>query len=127
LINLNLMRMVCDSTYIVDQETGHDTKTGELISILEESLTGNENKAVVFSQGERMTRLVARELDEQRIGKVHRYGQKNKVSVINFVSAGAIKHRIGYRAGKGRIDRGRNNFFNFGSTGNGGGISHSGR
>jgi superfamily II DNA/RNA helicase len=31
---------------------------------------------------------------EQRIGRVHRYGQKNKVSVINFVSTGTIEHRM---------------------------------
>ncbi|MDP1623295.1 MAG: DEAD/DEAH box helicase [Bacteroidales bacterium] len=158
MINLNLMRMVCDSTYIVDQQTRHDTKIGELMNILEEYLDGNDEKVVVFSQWERMTRLVARELDEQnigyrylngnvpsrkrkelfdhfnnnpdcrvflstdagstglnlqsasmiinldipwnpavleqRIGRVHRYGQKNKVSVINFISTGTIEHRM---------------------------------
>jgi len=158
MINLNLMRMVCDSTYIIDQQTRHDTKIGELMNILEEYLDGNEDKVVVFSQWERMTRLVARELDqrgtgyrylnghvpsrnrkelfdhfngdpacrvflstdagstglnlqsasmiinldipwnpavlEQRIGRVHRYGQKNMVSVINFVSSGTIEHRM---------------------------------
>jgi len=158
LINLNLMRMVCDSTYIVDQQTRHDTKIGELMNILEEYLGGNDEKIVIFSQWERMTRLVSRELDdlgigyrylhggvpsknrkvlfdhfnndpscriflstdagstglnlqtasmiinldipwnpavlEQRIGRVHRYGQKNKVSVINFVSTGTIEHRM---------------------------------
>ncbi len=158
MINLNLMRMVCDSTYIVDQQTRNDTKIGELMNILEEYFDGNDEKVVVFSQWERMTRLVARELDnrntgyrylngsvpsrdrkelfdhfnsdstcrvflstdagstglnlqsasmvinldipwnpavlEQRIGRVHRYGQKNKVSVINFVSSGTIEHRM---------------------------------
>ncbi len=158
LINLNLMRMVCDSTYIIDQQTRHDTKIGELMNILEEYMDGNNEKIVIFSQWERMTRLVARQLDElaigyrylhggvpsrkrkelfdhfnndqscrvflstdagstglnlqsasmiinldipwnpavleQRIGRVHRYGQKNKVSVINFVSTGTIEHRM---------------------------------
>jgi hypothetical protein len=128
------------------------------MNILEEYLDGNDEKVVIFSQWERMTRLVARELDElnigyrylngsvpsrnrkelfdhfnahpgcrvflstdagstglnlqaasmiinldipwnpavleQRIGRVHRYGQKNKVSVINFVSTGTIEHRM---------------------------------
>lgn len=158
LINLNLMRMVCDSTYIIDQETRHDTKVDELMNILEEYFDGNAEKVVVFSQWERMTRLVARELEarsigyrylhggvpgrdrkalfdhfngdpecrvflstdagstglnlqtasmvinldipwnpavmEQRIGRVHRYGQKNKVQVINLVSTGTIEHRM---------------------------------
>ena len=68
MINLNLMRMVCDSTYIIDQQTRNDTKIGELMNILEEYLDGNDEKVVVFSQWERMTRLVARELDERKIG-----------------------------------------------------------
>jgi len=68
MINLNMMRMVCDSTYVLDQQTRHDTKIGELMNILEEYLDGNDEKVVVFSQWERMTRLVARELDEKNIG-----------------------------------------------------------
>ncbi len=31
---------------------------------------------------------------EQRIGRVHRLGQKRNVSVINMVSAGTIEHRM---------------------------------
>ena len=31
---------------------------------------------------------------EQRIARIHRLGQKNKVSVINMVSAGTIEHRM---------------------------------
>jgi superfamily II DNA/RNA helicase len=152
------MRMVCDSTYIIDQETRHDTKVEELMNILEEYFDSDAEKVVVFSQWERMTRLVARELEvrsigyrylhggvpgrdrkalfdhfngdpqcrvflstdagstglnlqtasmvinldipwnpavmEQRIGRVHRYGQKNKVQVINLVSTGTIEHRM---------------------------------
>lgn len=63
MINLNIMRMVCDSTFILDQKTRHDTKIGELMGILEEVLAMPNEKVVVFSQWERMTRLVARELD----------------------------------------------------------------
>jgi superfamily II DNA or RNA helicase len=158
MINLNLMRMMCDSTYLLDQKTRHDTKIDELMVILDEYFDGSEEKVVIFSQWERMTRLVAKELDdreigyrylhgsvpaknrkelfehfnndpdcrvflstdagstglnlqsasmiinldipwnpavlEQRIGRVHRYGQKKKVSVINFVSTGTIEHRM---------------------------------
>ncbi len=63
LINLNMMRMVCDSTYIIDQTTRHDTKINELINILDERFEQPDEKVVVFSQWERMTRLVAKELD----------------------------------------------------------------
>jgi SNF2 family DNA or RNA helicase len=67
MIFLNMMRMVCDSTYILDQKTRHDTKIGELMNILDEVLAADEEKVVIFSQWERMTRLVAAELDQRNI------------------------------------------------------------
>ena len=63
LINLNQMRMSCDSTYLFDQSTRYDTKIDELMNILEEYFDGNQEKAVIFSQWERMTRIIAQELD----------------------------------------------------------------
>jgi superfamily II DNA or RNA helicase len=160
LILLNQMRMSCDSTYILDQDLDHrhDTKIGELMSILDESLVDPEQKVVVFSQWERMTRLVTIELDkrgigyrnlhggvpsvqrkelfdsfnnipecrvfvstdagstglnlqsasilvnldmpwnpavlEQRIGRIHRIGQKKNVTILNFVSIETIESRM---------------------------------
>ena len=158
MISLNMMRMVCDSSFILDQESRHDTKIDELMSIIQEVISEGDEKLVVFSQWERMTRIVAMELDkqgigykylhggvpskkreelftgfnrdpeirvflstdaggtglnlqsasfmvnldipwnpavlEQRIGRIHRMGQKKKVSVINMVSAGTIEHRM---------------------------------
>jgi len=160
LIGLNSMRMVCDSTYIIDQdyENRHDTKIEELMNILDELFESSEEKVVVFSQWKRMTHLVAKELEhrgvlfehlhggvpsekrkglfdrfnndpdcrvflstdagstglnlqsasmlmnldipwnpavlEQRIARIHRMGQKNKVSVINFVAQSTIEHRM---------------------------------
>jgi SNF2 family DNA or RNA helicase len=158
LINLNMMRMSCDSTYLFDQKTRHDTKIDELMNILSEYFEGNQEKAVIFSQWERMTRIIAQELEaagieyeylhggipgknrkalfdnfnrsdtcrvflstdagstglnlqaasliinmdipwnpavlEQRIARIHRMGQKNSVSVINFVSTNTIEHRM---------------------------------
>jgi len=68
MISLNMMRMVCNSTYILDQETNYQTKLDELFNILEEIIaTGNE-KIVIFSQWERFTRLIALELDRLQIG-----------------------------------------------------------
>jgi SNF2 family DNA or RNA helicase len=158
LICLNQMRMSCDSTYLFDQTTRHDTKIDELMNILKEYFDGNQEKAVIFSQWERMTRIIAQELDaagieyqylhggipskdrkalfetfnqsaacrvflstdagstglnlqaasliinmdipwnpavlEQRIARIHRMGQKNSVSVINFVSRDTIENRM---------------------------------
>ncbi len=67
MICMNTMRMVCDSTYILDQETRHDTKIEELMNILEEIFSIPDEKVVIFSQWERMTRLVAKELDDRGI------------------------------------------------------------
>ena len=68
MIALNMMRMVCNSTYIIDQETNHQTKLDELFEILEEVIAAGEEKIVIFSQWERFTRLIAVQLDEQKIG-----------------------------------------------------------
>ena len=74
LISLNCMRMVSDSTYILDQKTRHDTKIDELRILLEEILQNKEEKVVIFSQWERMTRLIAKELDQMNIGFEYLHG-----------------------------------------------------
>lgn len=181
LINLNLMRMVCDSTYVVDQKSRNDTKIDELINILDEYFDGNSKKAVIFSQWERMTRIIAQELDklgikyeylhggvpaakrkalfdnfntdedirifistdagsiglnlqsaslivnmdipwnpavlEQRIARIHRMGQQNEVSVVNFVSSNTIEHQMlgvlkfKTSLAEGILDNGEDNIF----------------
>ena len=68
LLLLSQMRMVCDSTYILDQETRYDTKVDETLNILENVVESGDGKVVVFSQWERMTRIVAEELDKRGIG-----------------------------------------------------------
>ena len=157
LLSLNCMRMVADSTYVLDQESRHDTKIKELMCILETALAGSE-KVVVFSQWERMTRLVKEELLsrnigfshlwggvpghkrqalledfqnnehcrvflstdagsvglnlqcasilvnldlpwnpavlEQRIGRIHRHGQRRPVNIINLISKSSIEERM---------------------------------
>lgn len=158
LLSLNCMRMVCDSTYILDQKTRFDTKITELMAILDDIFETGSEKIVIFSQWERMTRLVAGELKsrkvgfeylhggipsekrrdlvknfheipdqqvflstdaggvglnlqcasllinldipwnpavlEQRIGRIHRLGQKRNINVINFIASETIEHRM---------------------------------
>lgn len=158
LLALNCMRMVSDSTYILDQKTRYDTKITELMYILDDVFVTDEQKVVVFSQWERMTRLVRAELEnrkityaylhggipsnkrkwllddfkqnqkcrvflstdaggiglnlqsaslvvnldipwnpavlEQRIGRIHRHGQKRNVNVINLISRQSIEERM---------------------------------
>lgn len=64
LLTLSQMRMVCDSTYILDQKSRYDTKVEEALNILKNVLESGDEKVVIFSQWERMTRLIAAELDE---------------------------------------------------------------
>jgi len=74
MINMNMMRMVCDSTYILDQQTRHDTKVDELMNIVDEMIAGGTEKMVVFSQWERMTRVVSTELDKKGIKYEYLHG-----------------------------------------------------
>jgi len=67
LINLNLMRMVCDTTYIIDQSTNFQTKLDELFNILDELFIIKGEKIVIFSQWERMTRLIAIGLTDRKV------------------------------------------------------------
>jgi SNF2 family DNA or RNA helicase len=89
MINLNMMRMVCNSTFILDQQTRHDTKIAELMGILEEIFGMEEEKVVIFSQWERMTRLVAKELDDLGIKYENLHGgvpSKERKSLLdNFL------------------------------------------
>ena len=155
MIALQNMRMSCDSTYLLDQETDFGAKADELATLLEEMFETAGAKVVIFSQWLRMHELVVRrfakkkwdhvlfhgqlsnnqrrehvdrfrEQDgcraflatdaggvglnlqnanivvncdlpwnpavlEQRIGRVHRLGQKQPVQVVNFVAQGTIE------------------------------------
>jgi len=181
MIFMNMMRMSCDSTYIIDLQTRHDTKVDELMDILEERLEDPREKVVIFSQWQRMTHLVELELEEkgigfvhlngsvpskhrgqlldtfredidcrvflstdaggvglnlqsasmvinidipwnpavleQRIARVYRLGQKNKVQVVNLVSTGTIEHKmldvLAFKSGlaEGILDDGEDSIF----------------
>ena len=88
ILSLSKMRMVCDSTFILDQRTRKDTKIDELMNILEEFFQSDNSKVVIFSQWERMTRLVADELDKNGIGYEYLHGgvpsEKRQKLLVNF-------------------------------------------
>jgi superfamily II DNA or RNA helicase len=152
---LQFMRMSCDSSYLLDQETEFGQKPDEAVTLLEELLERPHSKVVLFSQWLRMHELLVRRLEEkkmgyvlfhggvpsskrkalidrfrddpecrvflstdaggvglnlqhasvvlnmdlpwnpavleQRIGRVHRLGQKQLVRVVNFVSSASIE------------------------------------
>ena len=85
---LSQMRMVCDSTFILDQKSRHDTKIDELMNIIDNVMQGGDEKVVVFSGWERMTRLVANELTAKGIRFEYLHGgipsAKRKDLVNNF-------------------------------------------
>ena len=74
LLSLSQMRMLCDSTYILDQKTRNDTKVDEALNIITSLLESEGEKVVVFSQWERMTRLIAQELEKREIGFEYLHG-----------------------------------------------------
>lgn len=71
LLFMSQMRMVCDSTYILDQKSRYDTKVEETMNILRNVFESGDEKVVIFSQWERMARLIAAELD--KIGVRYEY------------------------------------------------------
>lgn len=90
LMFLSQMRMVCDSSYILDQKTRYDTKVEECVNIISNILSEEGEKVVVFSQWERMTRLIAKELKEKGIAFEYLHGgipsEKRKDLVDNFIN-----------------------------------------
>jgi SNF2 family DNA or RNA helicase len=155
MIALQNMRMVCDSSYLIDPKTEQGLKTGEIMTLLDEALEQPETKAVVFSQWVRMHELLVKGAKKrkwghvlfhggvpgrdrgkliekfradpdcrlffstdaggvglnlqfasvvvnvdlpwnpavlnQRVGRVHRLGQRNPVRVVNVVAKGTIE------------------------------------
>lgn len=55
---LAMMRMICDSNYILDKEDRESPKVDELRKILEEALSNDGVKIIIFSEWERMLELV---------------------------------------------------------------------
>lgn len=88
LLCLSQMRMVCDSTFILDQKSRYDTKVDEVVHILSEVFESGDEKVVVFSQWERMARLVAAELDKLGVRYEYLHGgvpsDRRKTLMENF-------------------------------------------
>lgn len=90
LLSLSCMRMVCDSTFILDQKTRFDTKISELVVLLQDIFEDKDEKIVIFSQWERMTRLVVNELNNLNIKFEYLHGgipsAKRKDLLTNFAN-----------------------------------------
>ncbi|MGB5201373.1 MAG: DEAD/DEAH box helicase [Sedimenticolaceae bacterium] len=71
---LQSMRMVCDSTYLLDPRQDHGTKIPELLRVLDEALSDPDVKVVIFSQWLRSHQLLSSALDNAGHGYVLFHG-----------------------------------------------------
>lgn len=103
LLTLSQMRMACDSLFVVDESSRADTKVEEVMNILDEC--DESTKVVIFSQWERMTRLVGQELKRsgiqfenlhgdiparERDGRVERFCTDPSVRVFLSTDTGGV-------------------------------------
>lgn len=86
--SLACMRMLCDSTYILDQTCRVSPKIDELETILEELLQDQTTKIIIFSEWERMLQLVRALSQKMGIGAAWHTGsvaqQKRRVEINRF-------------------------------------------
>ena len=71
---LQNMRMSCNSTYLLDQQSDHGVKADELAALFDGLFVQGEAKAVVFSQWTRTQDIVIQRLEERGIGYVSFHG-----------------------------------------------------
>jgi superfamily II DNA or RNA helicase len=74
MVALQNMRMSCNSTYLLDQETDHGVKADELAALFDKLFVDPEAKAVVFSQWTRTHDIVIRRLEARGLGYVSFHG-----------------------------------------------------
>ncbi|HEC45182.1 MAG TPA: ATP-dependent helicase [Bacteroides sp.] len=103
LICLNCMRMVSDSTYILDQKTNFGNKIGEIMSLILEMTEDQGNKIVIFSQWKKMFDLLTVELDKMGLEYEYLNGDvpagKRKTMIDRFQSDQALKLFLSTDAG----------------------------
>jgi SNF2 family DNA or RNA helicase len=74
MISLQNMRMVCDSSYLLDPKTEQGLKPGEIMTLLDEAFEQSDTKAVVFSQWLRMHELLVTGAKRRKWGHVLFHG-----------------------------------------------------
>ncbi len=88
MIALQMMRMSCNSTFLVDHETDHSTKPDELLATLADVLESEDNKVVIFSQWTRTHELITRRMNGHGWGHVFFHGgvpsRKRKTLIEQF-------------------------------------------
>ena len=83
-----MMRMICDTPYILDEENRICPKLDELEKILEEIRDNPDTKVIVFSEWERMLMLVREKCQELGLGHAWHTGrvpqQKRRAEIMVF-------------------------------------------
>ena len=69
------MRMVCDSTFLIDRETNISPKLVELVSILKDVVIANGRKVIIFTEWTTMTYLIGKVLSEMGVDFVEFSGR----------------------------------------------------
>lgn len=69
------MRMVCDSTFLIDRQTNISPKLVELTSILKDLVVENRRKLIIFTEWTTMTYLIGKVLSEMGIDFVEFSGK----------------------------------------------------
>jgi hypothetical protein len=100
---LQNMRMSCNSTYLLDQETDHGVKADELAALFDDLFVDRKAKAVVFSQWTRTHDIVIRRLEPRSLGYVRFHGgvpsEKRPALVERFRSDPACRVFLSTDAG----------------------------
>lgn len=103
LSSLNCMRMVCDSTYILNPNTNHGNKIREITGLIEELTENPENKLVIFSQWKRMFDLLIKELKRKNLSYEYLNGDipasQRKVIIDRFQNDPDVKIFLSTDAG----------------------------
>ncbi len=68
MILLGKLRMLCDTQFILDEETKTSPKLDELVEIFDTALVDPDVKIIVFSEWIRMLTLIREHLEKQKIG-----------------------------------------------------------
>jgi len=90
MINLAMMRMVCDTPYILDPKVRDCPKLNELETVLEECRDNEGVKVIVFSEWEKMLELVKETCEKLKLGYAWHTGsvpqQKRRKEIARFKS-----------------------------------------
>jgi SNF2 family DNA or RNA helicase len=100
---LSCMRMVCDSTYILDTNTNYGDKIYEITRLVEEIIESPGNKIVIFSQWKKMFELLIKELKKRNISHVYLNGdvpaRHRKIIIEKFQEDPGLKVFLSTDAG----------------------------